>query len=142
MRRDGPIIIIEDDQDDQYVLDVIFKRIGCSNRRLCFSDGVQALDYLVNASESPFFVLSDINMPKMNGFELRQQIADNPRLNAMCIPFIFFTTSSNPVAINKAFDMSVQGYFVKPGTTMELEGILRSILTYWNHSKAPGPIPA
>ena len=141
MHRNGPIIIVEDDQDDQYLLDLIFKRIGCGNKRLCFSNGIQALDYLANTTEKPFFVLSDINMPKMNGFELRKEIADNPRLNALCIPFIFFTTSSNPNAINTAFNMSVQGYFVKPGTTNELEGILRSILQYWNTSRTPALPP-
>ena len=80
MNKSGPIIVIEDDIDDQAVLIEIFKRLGYANEIVYFIDGNKALDYLNQTDVQPFLVLSDINMPKINGFELRNKIFTNEQL--------------------------------------------------------------
>jgi len=137
MTKDGPIIVIEDDIDDQDIIFDIFKKIGVSNEIVFFADGSLALEYLNNSENKPFLILSDVNMPKMGGFELRKQIHTNEQLSRKCIPFLFFTTGVHKKAVFDAYNMSVQGYFQKPDSTGELEEIIRVILAYWQRCIAP-----
>src|SRR5450631_1467952 len=74
MNKKGPIVVIEDDEDDQEVLVEIFRKLGHENELVFFKDGNAALDFLNQTDLHPFLILSDINMPKINGFELRKKI--------------------------------------------------------------------
>ncbi len=69
MNSNGPVIIIEDDIDDKEILEEVFQKLGYPNELLFFEDGQAALDFLNNSHVIPFIILSDINMPKLNGFE-------------------------------------------------------------------------
>ena len=112
MDKNGPIIVIEDDQDDQEILRMVFKKLAYSNEVIYFNDGVEALEYLENLNIKPFLILSDINMPKLNGMELRDKVFNNERLNLRCIPYLFFTTASEQPMVLKAYSKSVQGLVV------------------------------
>ena len=68
LNKDGPVIVIEDDADDQDFLSEIFKKLNYNNKVLFFNDGDQALEHINASAELPFLILSDINMPKLNGF--------------------------------------------------------------------------
>jgi CheY-like chemotaxis protein len=137
MTKEGPIIIIEDDIDDQEIISDIFKKIGVSNEIVFFGEGTAALAYLNNSANKPFLILSDVNMPKMGGFELRKQIHTNEQLSRKCIPFLFFTTGAHKKAVFDAYSMSVQGYFQKPNSVKELEKTIRVIIEYWQECIAP-----
>ena len=137
MNKSGPIIVIEDDIDDQAVLIEIFKRLGYANEIVYFIDGNKALDYLNQTDVQPFLVLSDINMPKINGFELRNKIFTNEQLQTKCIPYLFFTTGANKKAVVDAYAMSVQGFFVKPSSMQGLENTIKKIVEYWQECIAP-----
>ena len=71
MNKEGPIIIIEDDADDRFLLEEVFTSLDYLNKRIYFVDGQEALDYLLQMDSAPFLILSDINMPRLDGFELR-----------------------------------------------------------------------
>lgn len=137
MEKDGPIIIIEDDQDDQNLIGEIFKRLKYQNKVIFFNDGYLALDYLKQPTVQPFIILSDVNMPKINGFELRSKIHEDRELNSKCIPYIFFTSAANGKFVKDAYEMSVQGFFLKPNGFKELENTLRSIVEYWKICLVP-----
>ena len=137
MTKDGPIIVIEDDMDDQEIISDIFKRLEISNEIVFFADGNLALAYLNDSNNKPFLILSDVNMPKMGGFELRKQIHTNELLSRKCIPFLFFTTGVHKKAVFDAYSMSVQGYFQKPNSVQELEDMVRTIVAYWQKCIAP-----
>ena len=77
MNKNGTIIFIEDDIDDQELLAEVFKELDYKNEILFFGDGEIALDHLINNRVEPFIVFSDINMPKLNGMELREKIHNN-----------------------------------------------------------------
>lgn len=77
MNKTGPIIVIEDDADDQAVLIELFQKLGYANKIVYFNDGNMALDFLNKTDVQPFLILSDINMPKINGFELRNKVFTN-----------------------------------------------------------------
>src|SRR5687768_11460237 len=131
MNKSGPIIIIEDDLDDQEMLVEIFHKLGYVNKIIYFVDGNKALEYLNKSEVLPFLILSDINMPKINGFELRNKIFTDAQLQTKCIPYLFFTTGADKKHVIDAYSMSVQGFFIKPSSIKGLENTIRKIVEYW-----------
>jgi len=137
MNKSGPIIVIEDDQDDQEIMVEIFKNLGYANQVVYFADGNEALAYLNKTDIHPFLILSDINMPKINGFELRNKVFTNEQLQSKCIPYLFFTTAANKKSVIDAYALSVQGFFKKPTTMDGLEHTIKKIVEYWQECIAP-----
>ena len=137
MNKTGPIIIIEDDVDDREMLSEVFEELNFGNEIIFCEDGEKALDYLSHTPVEPFIILSDINMPKLNGMELREQIHNNEDLRLKCIPYLFFTTSANQQHVIDAYSKSVQGFFVKPHKFEKLKMIIRKIIEYWQECESP-----
>jgi len=137
MKKSGPIIVIEDDVEDQMILDEIFKNLKFPNKVIFFTDGNDALNYLDSTEEQPFLILSDINMPKMDGFAVRNRINNNEKLSLKCIPYLFFTTGVDKKTVHDAYAMSVQGFFIKPATMSELQNTVKKIIEYWQECYAP-----
>ena len=140
MNKTGPIIIIEDDLDDQEALTDIFRELNYTNEVLFFSDSLKALDYLTNTDVEPFLVLSDINMPKLNGMELREKVHNNEDLRMKSIPYLFFSTSAEQKHVIDAYSRSIQGFFIKPGSHAKLKDIIRKIVEYWQECESPNYI--
>lgn len=137
MTKSGPVVIIEDDQDDQDMLKEVFQNLKYDNEILFFKDGNAALEYLNRTDTYPFLILSDINMPKIDGLALRSKIHTNEQLHIKCIPYLFFTTNANKKSVIDAYSMSVQGFFVKPNTFDKLQDSIRRIMEYWTECIAP-----
>ena len=110
VNKNGPIIIIEDDADDQDFLTEIFQKLNYQNKILFFCDGQEALDHINATDELPFLILSDINMPKLNGFALREKLKTDAKLSNKCIPYLFFSTASNQGCHRCVYSLSVQGF--------------------------------
>ena len=123
--------------DDQEILIDIFHRLGYENKVIYFTDGNDALAFLNQSDVQPFLILSDINMPRINGFELRNKIFTNEQLQTKCIPYLFFTTAGTRKAVLDAYALSVQGFFVKPNSVDDLEQMIRKIVEYWRECIAP-----
>ena len=85
----------------------------------------------------PFLILSDINMPRLDGFALRSKIKTDAALQIKCIPYLFFSTAINQQAVIDAYSMSVQGFFVKESKMAELEKTIQVIMEYWRRCAAP-----
>jgi CheY-like chemotaxis protein len=135
--KDGPIIVIEDDSDDQELLDETFKFLNYPNKVIFFSDGYEALAFIEKTDVQPFLILSDINMPKIDGFELRKKIHNNEQLQIRCIPYLFFTTGAQRKAVYDAYSMSAQGFFIKPNSIEDLRNTIRKIVEYWQECFSP-----
>ncbi len=140
MNKGGPIVVIEDDIDDKDIIDEIFKELDFKNEIIFFSDGEKALDYLIHTDIEPFLILSDINMPKLSGPELREQIHENEKLRVKCIPYLFFTTTAEQQTVIDAYSKSIQGFFVKPNTYEKLKRTLKIIVEYWQECESPNYI--
>ena len=137
MNKTGPIIVIEDDADDRHMLEMVFKDLNYPNEIKFFGDGEAALEYLGTDSVYPFIILSDINLPKLDGFSLRQMVHTNDELSKKCIPYLFFSTSVNEKAVFDAYTMSVQGFFLKPDTYTKLVDTIRTMVEYWKLCYSP-----
>ena len=137
MNKNGPVIIIEDDRDDQDFLTEVFQNLNYPNKIIFFGDPQKALDFLNRAETVPFLILSDINMPKLSGFELRNKLRTDEQLQLKCIPYLFFSTALNEQTVIDAYSASVQGFFVKQNSIEELEKTIRVIMEYWMRCVAP-----
>ena len=137
MNRTGPIIIIEDDKGDQELLNIAFEELNIVNEIIFFQDPEIALDFLITSTEEPFIILSDLNMPKLSGIELREKINTNEDLRLKCIPYLFFSTSAEQKYVVDAYSKSVQGFFIKPNTIDALTKILATIVQYWQQCESP-----
>ncbi len=137
MNKNGPIIILEDDADDQEMLKEVFQKLDYPNEVIFFLNGEEALEFLNKADTLPFIILSDINLPKLNGFELRAKLKTDAELELKCIPYLFFSTASNQRTVIDAYSLSVQGFFVKQTSMKELEKTISVIMEYWTRCEAP-----
>jgi CheY-like chemotaxis protein len=140
MNKGGPIIIIEDDMDDQEILSEVFAELEYKNEIVFFPDGEQALEYLVSTEVEPFIIFSDINMPKLGGMELRAKIHENEDLRLKSIPYLFFSTSAEQRNVVDAYSKSIQGFFVKPTSYHEIKETIRTIVSYWTACVSPNYI--
>ena len=137
MNKNGPVIIIEDDEDDQDFLKEVFQKLKYPSDLLFFYDGQKALDFLNKTETLPFLILSDINLPKLDGFALRTKLKTDAQLDIKCIPYLFFSTALNQKAVIDAYSLSAQGFFVKQTSMAELEKTITVIMEYWKRCAAP-----
>lgn len=133
----GPIISIEDDADDQFLIKSVVEELDIPNELLFFSNGVEALLYLETTSDQPFLIICDINMPVMNGLELRERIDKNEFLRKKSIPFVFLSTADNPLVIETAYESTIQGFFKKENSFEELKARIRVMYDYWSYCLHP-----
>jgi len=131
MSRKGPIISVEDDSDDQLLIKTILKELGVTNTLKFFSNGLDALLYLETTQDQPFMIICDINMPVMDGLELRRRIEQNEFLKRKSIPFLFLSTAANPAEIRIAYDLTIQGFFKKDNSFHDLKSKFQTIYNYW-----------
>lgn len=137
MNKNGPIVIIEDDEDDQEQLENVFRQLAYVNEVMFFADGEKALAYIRQENVFPFLILSDINLPKLNGLELKKKIHTDAQLQIKCIPYLFFTTSASKQSVIDAYSMSAQGFFIKETYEKELLLTMRTIVEYWKRCFSP-----
>jgi CheY-like chemotaxis protein len=140
MNKTGPIVIIEDDNDDQELLVEVFEKLKYDNKLVFFGDSVKALEYLTETDIEPFLVISDINMPVLSGMELRDKIHNNEDLRLKSIPYLFFSTSGEQKHVIDAYSRSIQGFFVKPTSFDKLTNIMQKIVEYWQECESPNYI--
>ena len=137
MNKNGPIIVIEDDEEDQEILLEIFDRLPYKNKVVFFTNGNEVIEYINAPGNDPFLILSDINMPNIDGFELRKKVFSNKEFQNKCVPYLFFTNGTHKKAVVDAYAMSVQGFFIKPSNLSALENTIRKIIDYWQECIAP-----
>ena len=137
MSGSGPIIIVEDDLDDQDSLREILQMLNLKNEVKFFKEGSVVIDYLRTTEEKPFLILTDVNLPGMNGIQLREEILKEEYLRKKSIPFIFLSTSDGKFIIQKVYELQVQGYFQKQQSFEAMKKQLQAIVTYWQMCRHP-----
>ncbi|WP_051084323.1 response regulator [Segetibacter koreensis] len=95
----NPIILIDDDIDDIELFEEGFKELGIENEIIVFNDGFKFYDYICTTKKNSFFIFCDINMNRINGFELKKMIFDNEEIRLKCIPFLMLSTSSASASV-------------------------------------------
>jgi DNA-binding NarL/FixJ family response regulator len=137
MQIDGPIVVVDDDEDDHYLMQRVLDRLDVRSGLRFFSEARQALEYLLTTTEKPFIIFCDVNMPGMPGIEFRKSINENDYLRKKSIPFVFFSTAAMPSLVQEAYDLNVHGFFIKEQSMDKLEQCVRVILEYWSQCIHP-----
>jgi CheY-like chemotaxis protein len=110
------ILLVEDDDGDAKAVRRAFEKARIANPILRAVDGIEALDVMRGTAEkkkllSPYLLLVDLNMPRMNGIQLVQALrADDSLRHA--IVFVL-TTSRRQEDKIAAYDLNVAGYILK-----------------------------
>jgi len=116
-------LIVDDFSTMRRIIRNLLKESGFSNAEEA-EDGAVALRMLQNGHFD--FVVSDINMPNMNGFQLLAEIKKDDRFKHM--PFLLVTAEARNEDIILAAQQGASGYIVKPFTKATLEDKVLNIL--------------
>lgn len=136
--KNGPIILVEDDVDDKRILEDILQELNMPNLLIWFDNCNAALDFLLIDERQPFIILSDINLPGLNGVEFKRRIDENPKLRRKSIPFVFYSTAADKKEVDEAYtQMSVQGFFKKGNSYNEVKDIIKMVMEYWKFCRHP-----
>jgi two-component system chemotaxis response regulator CheY len=120
---DLKFLIVDDFSTMRRIVRNLLKEIGYNNADEA-EDGQIALNKLRNGAFN--FVVSDINMPNMNGFELLREIRADEALKKL--PVLLVTAEAKKEDIVLAAQLGANGYIVKPFTKATLEDKLLKVV--------------
>src|SRR5688500_4207316 len=123
------ILVVEDDRNDQILIERAFRKIGVTDPIQVVADGAEAIAYMMGEGKYsdrekfayPTFVVTDLKMPKADGFAVLEFLKGNPQWSV--IPTIVLTASSDVDDIKKAYMLGASSYHVKPHAPEELQNL-------------------
>ena len=120
----GAILIVEDSENSAATLEIALLGIpGVSV--LLASSGAEALDIL-RAAVPVRAVVTDLNMPRMDGFEMIRRMREDDGLAS--VPIIVVSADTDPTTPERVFGMGVSAFFLKPFSPAEVRRKLEQIL--------------
>jgi CheY-like chemotaxis protein len=131
------ILLADDSPDDVFLIRSAFKKSGFQDPIYVVSDGEQVLQYLKGEGSYanrqkypvPHLLLLDLNMPRLNGFEVLSWIRKRPEW--MCLPVIVLTTSFYGPEIKMAYDLGANSFITKPPEFSHLVASLKEVGEHW-----------
>ena len=131
------IWLIDGDADDQEMVQQVWKELNLQNELVFFENAEDAINTLTKVEIAPFIIISELNFPKINGFQLREKMlaVNSKKFNS--VPFIFWTAQASEDQITQAYHLSVHGFFIKETRFEDLKMTFTHILNYWLKSKMP-----
>ncbi len=111
-----PILLVEDDLDDSFILSRLVQRSGARNPLQILRNGEDAVRVLAKVSEGTVFpppaaILTDLRMPTIDGFALLSWIREQHSLDAVFVAVI--TISDLRYDVRRAFDLGCNAYVRK-----------------------------
>ena len=138
MSKNGNILIVEDDIDDKELLEDLIVDLGITNTIIWKPNGAEAFSFLCTTTEPMFIIFSDINMPIMNGLELKRKIDADKELRRKSIPFVFYSTAASKQAVTEAYtELTIQGFFIKGSDYNKTKAVVNNIIQYWKECIHP-----
>lgn len=129
MLESKPIFYVDDDVDDLEIFFEVATSLGIEAK--IFNRGDELLHTLLNPPPKPLVVFVDLNMPRISGFEVMQQIKNNDFLSD--IPVIVFSTAHDCVTVEKCKKLGANYYIKKPSLIGDLKRTLQHVVaTDWN----------
>jgi CheY-like chemotaxis protein len=129
------ILLVEDDEVDVRALRWAFDKLKIANPLHVARDGVEALEML-GALPRPYLVITDINMPRMNGIELLRNIRAHPDLRDSIV-FVLTTSNDEQDKID-AYNLNVAGYMLKSDMGTSFTRAIGLVENYWKVVEFPG----
>lgn len=132
-----PILLAEDDPEDQTFAREALAAARLANDLIVVQDGQELLDYLRRegayaepaSAPRPGLILLDLKMPRMGGLEALAEIKTDPAL--LSIPIVVLTTSGVDEDIARSYELGVNSFIRKPVTFDGLVQAIRELGRYW-----------
>ena len=132
------ILLVEDNEDDQYFMKRALKRAGIRNALHVVEDGRRAVGYLkgelpgdeYGSAPRPMIVFLDLKLPFLGGHDVLQWIREQPALKDLVV--VILSSSSEPVDIKRAYELKANHYLVKPPTPDSLLEIVERYPLEWS----------
>lgn len=129
------ILLVEDDEVDVKALKWAFDKLRIANPVEVARDGVEAWE-LLQKLDRPYLIITDINMPRMNGIELLRAIRESEELRDSIV-FVLTTSNDEQDKID-AYDLNVAGYMLKSDMGTSFMRAIELIDNYWKVVELPG----
>jgi CheY-like chemotaxis protein len=128
------ILLVEDNPGDVRLTKESLYDARIHNNMIVASDGLEAMACLRREGEyaeatRPDLILLDLNLPRMNGFEVLNEIKEDPALKR--IPVVVLTTSQAEQDIIQSYDLYANAYVTKPVDLEQFVKVLKSIEDFW-----------
>ncbi len=122
-RKPFNILIVDDSPSVRHLTSNIIKNAGWT--AIITKDGLEALDVLQDLRDLPDVILTDVEMPRMNGYELLASL--KKQANLQTIPVVMITSRANQKHRQKAFDLGASEYLTKPFDDVKLLEIVKNL---------------
>jgi len=131
------ILLVEDNLQDIEIARRAFAKGRMKNELIVVRDGQEALDYLYHqgkykepsSSPRPGMILLDLNLPKVGGMEVLQQIKKDDALKS--IPVIVLTASPREEDVVRTYNLGVNTYIQKPVEFDNFMRVVNAVQEYW-----------
>lgn len=128
------ILLVEDNPGDVRLTQEAFKEGQIHNDLRVVRNGEAALDYLYQRGEyadapRPNLILLDLNLPKVSGMEVLDEIKDDPSLRR--IPVVILTGSEAEEDIVRGYELHSNAYLTKPVDPDEFIELVKSFEEFW-----------
>lgn len=131
-----PILLVEDNPNDLELALVALERTQLANDVIVVRDGVEALDYLFRRGEytdreagNPAVLLLDLKLPRVDGLEVLKAIRADEQLRT--IPVVMLTTSREELDLDRAYQLGVNAYVVKPVQFKDFVSAISGLGIFW-----------
>ncbi len=140
------ILLVEDSDDDVFLITRAFKTVGLVTPLLRASNGQDAIDYFTGKGAYadrvkfpiPSLVLLDVKMPFVSGLEVLRWIRGQTPLVAL--PVVMFTTSNQECDVRSAYASGANAFLVKPARLEECISIADVIKQFWIDANIAPPL--
>jgi CheY-like chemotaxis protein len=129
--------IVDDDGEDHELVEEIFKELKFKNPLKFFNRAKPMLSALEKEEIAPFIIISDVNLPGMDGFQLREKLLATPDNKFHSVPFIFWSTAASEKQIRKSYELRAHGFFIKESRFEDWKTTFIHIIEYWRRSRMP-----
>ncbi len=122
---ESDVLVVDDSAAIRKILQRVLRQTGMAIRTIHEAgDGQEALDLL--KSNPVGLVLTDINMPKMDGLQLLAALKNSPDWRS--VPVLMITTEGGEAKVGEAVKLGAAGYVRKPFTADQIKEKLAGIL--------------
>ena len=140
------ILLVEDNQDDEELALMAFKKGQVANEVVVARDGVEALNYLFGTGPHegrdvcvlPQLLLLDLKLPKVDGLEVLRRVRADPRTKRL--PVVILTSSREEEDLIKGYDLGANSYVRKPVDFAQFVDAVRQLQVYWLVLNEPPPL--
>lgn len=130
------ILLIDDDDIDAMSVQRALQKMKVANPLIRAKDGLEGLEILQSeAIDTPFLILLDLNMPRMNGLEFLNKLRqEGPWHNT--VVFVLTTSKADEDRV-AAYEQHISGYIIKENLQSGFEELVKLLDHYWRLVEFP-----